>query len=149
MTPSTLQEIVTAVQSANDDGRKLRVLGSGHSWSPIASSSDILLSLVHYSGVKALDEEGLTVTVRGGTRLSQINAALSERGYALSILPSASSQTIAGAIMTGTVFVSVVDVCLCVCDGHVLLKLSVLSTSCSLGFNSIQFQIGWPMTVGK
>lgn len=127
MTPSTLQEIVNIVRSANDQGRKLRVLGSGHSWSPIATSSDILLSLVHYSGVEALDEKGLTVTVKGGTLLSRINAALSEQGYALSVLPSVSSQTIAGAIATGKVFMCAcvcMCMCLCVCvrDGHVLVE---------------------------
>lgn len=100
VTPSTLQEIVAVVKSANDKGRRLRVLGSGHSWSPVAASSDLLLSLINYNGVVAMDERRMTVTVKGGTRLSQISAALSERGFALSILPSVSSQTIAGAIAT-------------------------------------------------
>ena len=112
ITPSTLQEIVAAVKSANDKGRRLRVLGSGHSWSPVATSSDIMLSLVNYGGVVALDKQALTVTVKGGTRLSQVNAALSEQGFALSILPSVSSQTVAGAIATGAVRVCV---CVCVC----------------------------------
>lgn len=116
VTPSSLEEIVAVVKSANDKGRHLRVLGSGHSWSPLATGSDVLLSLVHYSGVVALDEKGLTVTVKGGTRLSQINAALSEQGFALSILPSVSSQTVAGAIATGAVCMCV----LCMCSGHVL-----------------------------
>lgn len=94
---------MAVVKSANDKGRRLRVLGSAHSWSPVAASSDLLLSLINYNGVVAMDERRMTVTVKGGTRLSQINAALSERGFALSILPSVSSQTIAGAIATGAV----------------------------------------------
>ena len=48
-----------------------------------------------------LDEHAKEVTVKGGTTLNEVNDILEERGYALSILPSISHQTVAGAISTG------------------------------------------------
>ena len=48
--PSSVEEIIEIVQSANRDGHKVRVLGAGHSRSAIAHSSDIYLSLYNYRG---------------------------------------------------------------------------------------------------
>ena len=48
--PSTVEEIAEIVQSANRDGRSIKVLGAGHSRSAIAHSNDIYLSLYNYRG---------------------------------------------------------------------------------------------------
>ena len=48
--PSTVEEIAEIVQSANRDGRNIKVLGAGHSRSAIAHSNDIYLSLYNYRG---------------------------------------------------------------------------------------------------
>lgn len=100
--PSSLEEIVRVVKDANDNNRKLRVLGSGHSWSPIATSNDLYISLINYKGLVAIDTEHSLVTIKGGTTLVEITKMLRERGFALHVLPSVSTQTIAGAIMTAT-----------------------------------------------
>ena len=50
ITPSTLDELVNVIQAANDAGRKVRVVGSGHSMSPLAVSAGTLLSLINYRG---------------------------------------------------------------------------------------------------
>lgn len=89
------------VKDAYDKKTKIRVLGSGHSWSPIATTDGILLSLYQYRGLVSRDLAKKQVTVRGGTTLVEINELLEEQGLALSNLPSVSDQTIAGAIVTG------------------------------------------------
>lgn len=95
------EEIVAIIKHAYDKKMKIRVLGAAHSWSPIATSDGILISLYHYHGLVSHDLAKKQVRVRGGTTLVEINALLEERGLALSNLPSVSDQTIAGAIVTG------------------------------------------------
>lgn len=94
-------EIVTLIKHAYDKKLKVRVLGSAHSWSPIATTDGMLISLYHYRGLVSHDLTKKQVTVRGGTTLVEISALLDERGWSLSNLPSVSDQTIAGAIATG------------------------------------------------
>ena len=95
------EEIVTLVKHAYNKKMNVRVLGSGHSWSPIATTNGTLLSLYHYRGLVSRDLTKKQVTVRGGTTLAEISDLLDEQGWSLSNLPSVSDQTIAGAIVTG------------------------------------------------
>ena len=95
------EEIVTLIKHAYDKKTKVRVLGSGHSWSPIATTNGTLISLYHYRGLVSRDSAKKQVTVRGGTTLAEISDLLDEEGWSLSNLPSVSDQTIAGAIVTG------------------------------------------------
>jgi L-gulonolactone oxidase len=101
-TPSSKADIVRIVQSAAERGQKVRVVGSGHSWSSVAVSEDILLSLWNYTGVVGLDRDEMEVTVKAGTTLNQLNRYLNDRGLAMKNLGSISEQTVAGAISTGT-----------------------------------------------
>ena len=95
------EEIVALIKHAYDKKIKVRVLGSGHSWSPIATSDGMLISLHNYRGLVSRDLSKKQVTVRGGTTLVEISELLEEQGWALSNLPSVSDQTITGAIVTG------------------------------------------------
>ena len=99
--PSTKEEVIETVKMAIMSGRRLRPLGSGHSWSPVAQSDDLYVSLHRYSGLVELDRQKKRVTVRGGTTLHELNAILEEHGLAMTNLPSVSAQTVAGAISTG------------------------------------------------
>lgn len=99
--PITEREIMSIVQDAHDKGRKIRVLGSGHSWSEIAQTTDIMISLSKYTGVVSIDRENLEVTVKAGTALRDISEALDAEGLAMLNLGSVAYQSIAGAISTG------------------------------------------------
>ena len=100
--PKTEVEIVSVVKDAYQSGRKIRVLADGHSWSQIAQTQDIMLSLVDYTGIVENDRNALTVTVRAGTPLHQISTALDKMGLAMKNLGSVAGQSIAGAISTGS-----------------------------------------------
>ena len=93
--------MVTIVNWARIKERHLRVLGAGHSWSPVATSEDLLLSLHNLRGVVKVDTEQKLVTVKGGTTLKELNQVLHEHGLALRNLPSVSAQTVPGALATG------------------------------------------------
>lgn len=99
--PSTKEEVVELVKFAAENERRIRVLGSGHSWSAVARSDDLLLSLHLLTGLVAVDPEAKQVTVRAGTTLRELNTLLDNRGLALKNNPSISDQTIAGVISTG------------------------------------------------
>ncbi len=98
--PRSEQEIAEAVTKAARDGRAVRVIGGGHSWSEAAMCDDTLLRLDHWSGI--LHQEGNLVTFAAGTRIRDINRALQSRGLALPNVGSVDAQTIAGAISTAT-----------------------------------------------
>ncbi|MDI5980821.1 D-arabinono-1,4-lactone oxidase [Amycolatopsis magusensis] len=100
--PRGLAEISEAVTDVAVDGRRVRALGSGHSFTPIAVADSDALSLVHWTGVASVDLEAKRVTVRSGTTLRELNAELDRLGLAMTNLGDIDAQTIAGAISTGT-----------------------------------------------
>ncbi|KAL5509798.1 hypothetical protein EMCRGX_G005228 [Ephydatia muelleri] len=102
--PSSETEMVDLVRWAAHEGRKMSVVGSGHSWSAIANCQDILVSLCNYKGLVALERTlgETSVTVKAGTTLGELNTVLEEHGLAMINLGSISSQTVAGAVSTAT-----------------------------------------------
>jgi L-gulonolactone oxidase len=98
LAPASEAEVIAAVRGAT--GKRLRVVGGGHSWSAIAAPEQIAITLDKLAGVIARD--ATTVTVHAGTRLKDLNAALAASGLALPIVGSIAEQSIAGAIATGT-----------------------------------------------
>ncbi|UPM42857.1 D-arabinono-1,4-lactone oxidase [Halocatena salina] len=97
-TEADLQKIVA--RHAGD--QTIRVSGSGHSFSSIVPTDDVLLSLAAYTGVTDIDTERQRATVRAGTRLEELNEILATHGLALANMGDVDRQTIAGALATGT-----------------------------------------------
>jgi L-gulono-1,4-lactone dehydrogenase len=95
-------EISAAVKDAGAAGLKVRALGSGHSFTPAAATRGLALDLSLWTGITAADTQTGLVTVRSGTTLRGLNAALAELGLALANLGDIDAQTIAGALCTGT-----------------------------------------------
>jgi FAD-linked oxidoreductase len=100
--PASQEQISSAVSEAAAAGLTVRALGSGHSFTPAAACRGAALDLSAWSGVVAADSRTGLVTVRSGTTIRQLNAALDALGLAMENLGDIDSQTIAGAISTGT-----------------------------------------------
>jgi L-gulono-1,4-lactone dehydrogenase len=100
--PRNEAEISAAVKEAAAAGLQVRALGSGHSFTPAAATRGLALDLSLWTGVTAADTQTGLVTVRSGTTLRALNAALAEFGLALPNLGDIDAQTIAGALSTGT-----------------------------------------------
>ena len=77
------------------------MVAAGHSWSEIAQTPDIMLSLHKYSGLVDVDKEKLLVTVKAGTKLRKLSELLEVEGLAMINLGSVAYQSIAGAVSTG------------------------------------------------
>jgi alditol oxidase len=96
--PQTLDELRELIQT----NKKVRTLGSRHSFNGIADSTQTMISLEHLDRVIALDREHLTVTVEGGIRYGELSQALHNEGFALHNLASLPHISVAGACATAT-----------------------------------------------
>lgn len=97
--PETEADLQRVVERA--DGT-LRVAGAGHSFPPVAKSDATLVSLERYTGLVDVDPEAGQVTVRAGTPLYQLTAALADHGLMLENMGDIDDQSVAGALSTGT-----------------------------------------------
>lgn len=100
--PRTPEEVAEEVRSAAGEGRRIRPVGSGHSFTPIAQADDLRLDLRHLSGILSADRATGRVRVLAGTPLRVLNQALDLLGLAMPNLGDIDAQTIAGATSTGT-----------------------------------------------
>jgi L-gulono-1,4-lactone dehydrogenase len=100
--PRSTEEIANAITAAAKDGLTVRALGSGHSFTPAAATSGVALDLSTWAGVIGADLDSGLVTVRSGTTIRDLNAALDTLGLAMANLGDIDAQTISGAISTGT-----------------------------------------------
>lgn len=100
--PRTEDELVAVVTRAAAAGRRVKVVGAGHSFTDIACTDGHLVDLGHYGRLLHFDAERCQVTVQAGMRLSALNRALAERGAALENLGDIAYQSVAGAISTAT-----------------------------------------------
>ena len=80
----------------------MKAVGSGHSFTAIAVSEEVLVDLSDYDEIVAIDKINQTVTVQSGIQLSKLNQALYENSLAMQNLGDIAYQTIAGAISTST-----------------------------------------------
>ena len=100
--PVTIEQVQAEVVRASEDGERLRVIGSGHSFSPLCWTDDNHMALDRFTGIESVDFERRRVWVRAGTRLRRLTEALARRGLALENAPDYDRQTLGGAIATAT-----------------------------------------------
>lgn len=100
--PRSLDELARQVGGWARAGRRVRMVGDGHSFTPLAQTDDVLLSLDGMQGVIETDAETGTARVWAGTRLKRLGDELLAHGLAQENLGDIDVQSIAGAISTGT-----------------------------------------------
>jgi xylitol oxidase len=97
--PESLEELCALVA----DRPRIRALGSGHSFSPVADSpGGELLRLDRLPAEVTIDPAARTATVGAGLRYAEVNAALQRAGWALANLASLPHISVAGSCATGT-----------------------------------------------
>ena len=108
--PTTLGEIIEIIQQAERENRKVRAVGSGHSFSDVALTDDFLIDTHGLNRVLPLDAERLRpdakqltlVETECGIRIAELNTRLNEIGLALINAGAHTAQTIVGALSTST-----------------------------------------------
>lgn len=100
--PSTDAELSAVVKGAGARGRRVKVVGSGHSFTACALTDGVQIVLDRYDKVVAIDRRANTVTVQAGCTIADLNKTLFQYGMAMPNLGDIAYQTISGAISTAT-----------------------------------------------
>ncbi|MDH6281674.1 D-arabinono-1,4-lactone oxidase [Prescottella agglutinans] len=103
-TPRSVAELSTLVAGATERGLRVKAVGAGHSFTGVAVTDGILVSLDNIAGIESVrtTPDGPIATVWAGTRLRSLNEQLWNRGLAMINLGDIDVQSIAGALSTGT-----------------------------------------------
>jgi FAD-linked oxidoreductase len=109
---------------------RLRVVGSGHSFSDIALTDSTMISLERMAGVLEVDRQSGLVRVQAGITIKALSRALASHGLAMENLGDIDVQSIAGAISTSThgtgsrlrnISSQIVELKLALADGSIVL----------------------------
>jgi FAD-linked oxidoreductase len=100
--PRTAEQVVDEVGRAVQDNLSVKAVGAGHSFTDIAVTRGVMVNLSLLTGIISGDRASGLVTVAAGTTLRELNSALWKMGLSMSNLGDIDSQTISGAISTGT-----------------------------------------------
>ncbi|MCH1514940.1 MAG: FAD-binding protein [Acidimicrobiales bacterium] len=100
--PKNEEDVVSIVREAKKRGLKVKVVGSGHSFTGIAVADEVLVSLDDIADIRDVDFENFTVRVGSGIKLFDLNPILQRSGLAMPNLGDIVYQSISGAISTST-----------------------------------------------
>ncbi|MEL6257141.1 MAG: FAD-binding protein, partial [Bacteroidota bacterium] len=100
--PDSEQAIQAIVQKAASTKQNIRLIGTGHSFTRLCETHEILMSLDNYQGLISVDKDKMLATVKGGTKLHYLGELLYAEGLAMENLGDIDVQSIAGTISTGT-----------------------------------------------
>jgi FAD-linked oxidoreductase len=100
--PRSPEEVADIVTRSANRKQRVKAVGSGHSFTAIARPENVMLDMTLLDGMHAADRHTGLVTVGAGTSLQRLNNLLAGTGLALTNLGDIDSQTISGAISTGT-----------------------------------------------
>ncbi len=100
--PASEDELAALVKEAAAAGERVKMTGSGHSFTGTALTDGHLVRPTRYGRVVRIDRASGLVTVQAGMTLSALNASLATAGLALPNLGDIAYQTVAGAISTAT-----------------------------------------------
>ncbi|MCC6808345.1 MAG: FAD-binding protein [Deltaproteobacteria bacterium] len=100
--PQNEQEIAAVLRAAQRDKKRVKVIGSGHSFSGAFATDGYLMSLAKLNAMQVIDKDKGLVSVGAGAKLDDIKEFLAANGLAFENLGGITKQAIAGAINTGT-----------------------------------------------
>lgn len=100
--PHDEAELIELIQRAAASGERVKPIGAGHSFTSVAATEGIQVSLDHLAGLIRFDPEKMTARLRAGTRLRDVPGILAPLGVALANQGDVDPQSLAGAIGTST-----------------------------------------------
>ncbi len=100
--PTSEAAIQQIVLKAANDRKKIRIIGTGHSFTALCQTEEILISLDKFQGLISAEKEKVQATVKAGTKLNYLGELLFKEGMAMENLGDIDVQSIAGTISTGT-----------------------------------------------
>lgn len=95
-------EVQQHVAEAAATGRRVRTYGTGHSFTPIVETRDLLLNMASMKGVLHINNQARQATALPNTSIGDFGDPLWAEGLALRNQGDIDTQTIAGAVATAT-----------------------------------------------
>lgn len=95
-------EEVQQIMEGMSDGEQLRLVGAGHSFTPLAASDQTMMNLDLLSGLVCVDAATSRARFLAGTRLRDVPGLLAPHGLALPNQGDVDPQSLGGATSTGT-----------------------------------------------
>jgi L-gulonolactone oxidase len=102
LAPRSREELAEAVGAAAAAGERVKITGSGHSFTEAAMTEATMVRLDALRGMLEADRDSGLVKVGAGTVLRDLNGELAALGLGLENMGDIDAQTVAGAISTGT-----------------------------------------------
>lgn len=108
--PETVEDIKEIISEAENQGLKVRAVGSGHSFSEAAKGKDFLMDMKHLKNADVYSDVVVKPEFNGkhfmltdaGITIRRLNRKLNELNLALSNMGAVDFQTVSGALSTGT-----------------------------------------------
>ncbi|OOG68369.1 FAD-dependent oxidoreductase [Sinorhizobium sp. A49] len=100
--PESEAALAEMVREATSQGLNVRCAGSGHSFTPVALTSGLHLTLSNMQGIVNIDQARKRIAVKAGTTINQLGKVLKSSGLSLINQGDIDSQALAGALTTGT-----------------------------------------------
>jgi FAD/FMN-containing dehydrogenase len=99
--PTSAEEVQEIVREARRNGRKVRVVGDSHSWSPLAVTDDYLVCTKRFAKILAVSTDPPRITVEPGATVGQTLRASMQHGVCLPMNVDLPTITIGGAVSVG------------------------------------------------
>ncbi|WP_020529829.1 FAD-binding protein [Flexithrix dorotheae] len=106
--PQSIDDIVTVIKKAESENKRIKAVGSGHSFSDVALPKEYLVNLKKINKALKLpsflrDTNQLLVHVEAGMTIQKFNKIMDKKeGLCITNMGGIDEQTLAGAISTGT-----------------------------------------------
>ncbi len=73
--PKSKNEIIRIIDDARKNNKTIRVVGSGHTWSPLVPTKDIFVSMENFKSIEVSDDKQ-TVTIGSGVTVDELSPVL-------------------------------------------------------------------------
>jgi L-gulonolactone oxidase len=100
--PATLEELLALVEAHGKAGRKVKAIGSLHSWSACAVADDVCIRMENLSRVLAHDDVARTITAETGIKLHVLYEEMDRRNLAIASMPNVDTIQLGGAVSNAT-----------------------------------------------
>ena len=98
-TPENIDELIAIVRSSP---APVRIVGAGHSFTPLVKSDGTIVSLDRFEGLRSHDAGALQARVGAGTKIGRLAELLHGVGQALPNMGDIDKQSFGGALGTAT-----------------------------------------------
>lgn len=99
--PTSTEGVQQIVREARQNGKKVRVVGDSHSWSPIALTNDYMISTKRFNKILNISSNPPRITVEPGVTVGDTLRAFMKNDVCFPMNVDLPTLTIAGAVSVG------------------------------------------------